>query len=68
MVSTTINVRIDTELKTASEAVLKGLGLSTSTAVNVFLRQVVMHRGLPFDVRLGDPGTVVPASAEDGDE
>lgn len=30
---------------------MKGLGLSLSDAVNMFLRQTIMHNGLPFEVK-----------------
>lgn len=44
------NFRIDSELNDKATALLEGLGLSMSQAVSMFLRQVVLHRGLPFKV------------------
>ncbi len=49
---TTLNLRIDSDLKNEAEKVIDELGLSTSTAVVLFLKAVVRHNGLPFDVRL----------------
>lgn len=48
-----INVRVDPKLKKQAEKVLKELGLSVSDAIRLFLRQVVLHRGLPFEMRVG---------------
>lgn len=49
-------IRIDPEVKREAVAVLGGLGLSMSGAMNVFLRAVIREGGLPFDVRLGSSG------------
>ena len=45
-----INVQIDTETKQEATKILNDLGLSMSTAINLFLRQVIKNDGLPFEV------------------
>jgi len=52
--SRTANVfaRIEPELKEDSESILSELGIPMSNAIGLFLRQVVLQRGLPFDVKL----------------
>jgi len=45
-------VRMDAELKDSAEEILKNLGISASSAVQMFYRQIVLQRGLPFDVKL----------------
>lgn len=50
MATTLTNVRIDTQIKNEASDVLSGLGLNISEAVNIFLRQVILHGGLPFQV------------------
>ena len=47
-----IRTRIDPELKEASEHILHQLGLSTAEAIRLFLAQVTLRNGLPFDVTL----------------
>ncbi|MBR4490079.1 type II toxin-antitoxin system RelB/DinJ family antitoxin [bacterium] len=44
--------RIEPEVKVQAEAVLNRLGIPMSNAVDMFLRQVVIHRGIPFEVKL----------------
>lgn len=44
--------RVDPEIKEQAEVILNSLGLPMSNAVSMFLRQVVIQRGLPFDVKL----------------
>ena len=44
--------RIEPELKEQSEIILTRLGIPMSNAIGLFLRQVVLQRGLPFEVKL----------------
>jgi addiction module RelB/DinJ family antitoxin len=46
-----VRARIDLELKDQAEAILKANELGISDAIRLFLRQVVRHGGLPFEVR-----------------
>lgn len=50
--TTNLYIRIEPKLKEQAELVLKQLGIPVSNAVNMFLKQVVMQRGIPFDVKL----------------
>ena len=43
--------RIEPELKNEAETILGGLGVPVSNAINMFYRQIVLHRGLPFAVQ-----------------
>ncbi len=52
--TTSIIARVEPEIKEQAEMVLSKLGIPLSNAVNIFLRQVVLQRGLPFDVKLTD--------------
>lgn len=45
-----INVQIDSETKKQATSILNELGLSMSTAINLFLKQVIKRDGLPFEV------------------
>ena len=45
-------------LKAQGEAVLSAIGLSTTEAVTLFFRQLVMHRGLPFDAKIPNEETL----------
>ena len=59
--TTNIYVRLEPGLKEEAEAILAQLGIPVSNAVNIFLKQVVMQRGLPFDVKL--PEAKLPSIA-----
>jgi len=48
----TIHTRIDPELKADVDAILSQLGLTSSDAVKLFYKQVVLNNGLPFEIKL----------------
>lgn len=45
-------VRIEPEIKGQAEAILSKLGISPSSAINMFYKQIIMKKGIPFDVVL----------------
>ena len=50
--STTLNLRVNPTLKADAENILTRLGIPMSTAVDMFLNQVVLVGGIPFSVTL----------------
>jgi DNA-damage-inducible protein J len=50
MPATNINIRTDSELKTKAQSVLTDLGLDMTTAINVFLNQIVYRQAIPFEI------------------
>lgn len=49
---TYVRARVDDRLKRDTEKILEALGLTTTEAIRIFLHQVRLHKGLPFDMRL----------------
>jgi len=47
-----VRARVDNRLKRDSELILHELGLTTTEAIRIFLHQIRLHKGLPFDLRL----------------
>jgi len=52
-----ITARIEPGLKKTAEHILHDLGVSTTDAIIMFLKQVTLQKGLPFDVRLPNKAT-----------
>lgn len=50
--SATLNLRVNPTLKQNAESVLGRLGIPLSTAVDMFLNQIVLVGGIPFSVTL----------------
>ena len=51
MTTTPTQIRIEETTKKQAVELLEGLGLNLSEAVNMFLKQVILQRGLPFEVK-----------------
>ena len=60
----TTTIRIDDTLKQQASALYESMGMSLSTAINVFLRQSVKEQRMPFQPSAGptlpQPGTTMP--------
>lgn len=49
--ASTIQVRVDDELKLKSDNLFKDLGTDTTTAIRIFLTQAVANNGFPFEIK-----------------
>ncbi len=56
--SSTITVRVDENIKKEASSVLKEVGMDMSTAINVYLRQVIRSNGIPFAVSADIPNEI----------
>lgn len=54
----TVRARIEPKLKHDVEHVLTELGLTFSEAIELFLRQVKLNNGIPFDIRIPNKATL----------
>ncbi len=50
--TTSIYARVEPEIKEQAEAILNKLGIPMSNAINIFLRQIILQDGLPFEVKI----------------
>lgn len=53
--SANVNVRMVPEVKNEAESILKEIGLAPSAAIELFYRQIILKRGLPFPLELPHP-------------
>ena len=53
-----IHARIDPKLKKSAERVFSKLGITTTEAIRLFLKQVELHQGLPFPISIPNEETV----------
>lgn len=61
-----IFARVEPEIKEQAEQVLNQLGIPMSNAIGLFLRQIVLQRGIPFEMKL--PEKVLPDCSAMTDE
>lgn len=50
-----ISIRMDSNIKAAAEQLYEELGMNLSTAFNIFVRQSLRERGIPFKISEGTP-------------
>ena len=67
MATKNFSVRLDSNLKKQAEAIYGELGISLTTAINVFLRKSVAVGGFPFDVRLDKPNKETVLALQEAD-
>ncbi|MBR4537308.1 MAG: type II toxin-antitoxin system RelB/DinJ family antitoxin [Clostridia bacterium] len=49
--TSTIQIRVDHELKKKSDMLFRDLGTDTTSAIRIFLTQAVANNGFPFEIR-----------------
>lgn len=54
--------RIEPDVKEQAENILSALGIPASNAINMFYKQIILHKGLPFEVKIP---TARPLSVEE---
>jgi len=54
MGQTTVNVRVDVDVKKGIEEFCESVGMNISTAVNLFFKAVINQRKIPFEVAMPD--------------
>jgi DNA-damage-inducible protein J len=60
-----VSIRIDDNIKEQTDAILTDLGLSMSTAFNMFARQIIKQRGIPFPITMGTDSLAANDSLEE---
>ncbi|MCD7711356.1 MAG: type II toxin-antitoxin system RelB/DinJ family antitoxin [Firmicutes bacterium] len=50
--------RIEPDVKEQAESILSALGISASNAITMFYKQIILQRGIPFEMKL--PANSVP--------
>jgi DNA-damage-inducible protein J len=58
-----IHARIDPRLKKSAERVFSRIGISTTEAIRLFLKQVELHKGLPFPIAIPNAETAAAMRA-----
>lgn len=67
MATTPVYARIDTNLKENAEAILAQLGITPSSAIQMLYSQVVLRRGMPFELQLPVPTAIGTMTREELD-
>ncbi|MGI6032108.1 MAG: type II toxin-antitoxin system RelB/DinJ family antitoxin [Coriobacteriales bacterium] len=63
MATSNVTIRMDEDLKRQADEVLGEMGMSFTTAVNVFTRQVVRERRIPFEISAREEESAIDPDA-----
>ena len=66
MATTNLNIRTDKAVKDQAEEIFNELGLTMTTAVNLFLRTAIREQGIPFALKLDVPNETTAVAIEEG--
>ena len=66
MATTNLNIRTDKEIKDQADKIFSELGLSMTTAINIFLRTTIRENGIPFALKLDVPNETTAAAIKEG--
>ena len=61
---TSMTIRMNREVKQQAQQIFSDLGMDMTTAINVFLRQAISHKGFPFEVTLHTPNAITLAAMD----
>jgi len=53
-----VQARIDPHIKEEARSILDELGISMSEAIVVYLKQIILQRGIPFELKLPNKATL----------
>jgi DNA-damage-inducible protein J len=56
--TTTVRATVESKLKAEAEAVLQKLGLTTSQAITIYLKQITLYKGIPFEIKIPNETTI----------
>ena len=48
----TIQTRVDPEIKRNAQKILDMLNISMSEAISIYLSQITLHKGIPFEIKI----------------
>jgi DNA-damage-inducible protein J len=65
MAQTNMNIRIDEDDKAAFDEICGKLGMSMSTAFNIFAKTVIRQQRIPFEISLDRPNAETMEAVDD---
>jgi len=64
--SATIQARINPEVKREAQKILSQLHISMSEAIAMYLTQITLHKGIPFEIKI--PNEITQKTLKDSEE
>ena len=68
MASVSMNIRMDSDIKSKAQHLFSEFGLDMTTAINMFLRQIVLNNGIPFEIKAPNPSKRLQDALDEGEK
>lgn len=68
MAKVSTSISIDADVKAKAQELFADLGMDLSTAINIFLRQSIYERSIPFDIRREAPNADTVEAMREAEE
>ncbi|MDD4698935.1 MAG: type II toxin-antitoxin system RelB/DinJ family antitoxin [Oscillospiraceae bacterium] len=65
---TNLNIRINKEIKSQADELFNQLGLTLTSAVNIFIRQAIRQQKIPFEISMNYPNAETLAAIEESEQ
>jgi DNA-damage-inducible protein J len=65
MTTANINIRMDAEIKKQAETIFDAMGMNMTTAINIFVRQVIRQGKIPFEIGVDVPNSETRAAMQE---
>lgn len=66
--TSSMHIRVKPEVKTEVEKILNNLGMTTTEAINIYLRQIILNSGIPFEIKMPKFSDEMLKSIEEAEE
>ena len=63
--TTNLSIRMNVETKKEAEAMFDSMGMSLTTAINIFIKQSLRTRSIPFQITMDTPNAITLAAMEE---
>lgn len=68
MANTSMNIRMDSDVKRQAEALFSEIGMNMTTAINIFLKQAIRENGIPFELKIDVPNKETLEAMSEGEK
>ncbi len=65
MATAKINVNTDLETKEQAQKLLHEMGMDMTTAINIYLKRIILEKGIPFEISVKAPNPVTLSAMEE---
>lgn len=66
--TSSIHVRVDPKIKEEVERILNNLGMNSTEAINIYLKQIILNSGIPFEIKIPNFSNEMLEAIEEAEE